>query len=63
MRDQRHQEIRKLTCDLIEKNQPKFMPFLFAKKSVMQHVMTARKQGTWAETMDIFSCASFNRSI
>ena len=64
MSDQRHEEIRKLTCDLIEEYQPKFMPYLFAKKSVMQHVMMARKQGTWAETVDIFSCASlFNRSI
>ena len=63
-RDQRHQEIRRSTFDLIEENQPKFISFLFAKKSVIQHVMMARKQGTWADTMDIFSCASlFNRSI
>ncbi|KXJ11523.1 hypothetical protein AC249_AIPGENE22745 [Exaiptasia diaphana] len=56
--DKNYQEIRKLCCDLIEDNQHRFMPFLFAKKSVFEHVTLARREGTWAETMDIFSCAS-----
>ena len=43
---------------LIEKNPKVFELLLFASNSVEEHVKNSKITGTWAETVDIFSCAS-----
>ena len=63
MSDERHEEIRRLSSTLIERNPKVFQPFLFAWNSVKEHVEKSKITGTWitgtwAETVDIFSCAS-----
>ena len=56
--DKKHEEIRRLRSSLIEKNPKVFEPLLFASNSVEEHVKNSKITGTWAETVDIFSCAS-----
>ena len=56
--DKKHEEIRRLSSSLIEKNPKVFEPLLFASNSVEEHVKNSKITGTWAETVDIFSCAS-----
>ena len=58
MSDEKHEEIRRLSSTLIEKNPKVFQPFLFASNSVKEHVEKSKITGTWAESVDIFSCAS-----
>ena len=48
--DRKHEEIRSLCNSLIEKH-----PQLFA---VEEHVKKSKLAGSWAETVDIFSCAT-----
>ena len=44
---------------LIEKNPKVFQPLLFSSNSVKEHVIKKSMiTGTWAETVDIFSCPS-----
>ena len=56
--DKKHEEIRRLSSSLIEANPKVFEPLLFASNSVEEHVKNSKITGTWAETVDIFSCAS-----
>ena len=58
MSDEKHEEIRRLSSTLIEKNPKVFQPLLFSSNSVKEHVKKSKITGTWAETVDIFSCAS-----
>jgi len=58
MTDEKHEEIRRLSSTLIEKNPKVFQPLLFSSNSVKDHVKKSMITGTWAETVDIFSCAS-----
>jgi len=58
MTDEKHEEIRRLSSTLIEKNPKVFQPLLFSSNSVKEHVKRSKITGTWAETVDIFSCAS-----
>ena len=43
---------------LIEKYPQVFQPLLFASRSVEEHVKKSKLAGSWAETVDIFSCAT-----
>ena len=53
MSDEKHHDT------LIEKNPNVFLPLLFSSNSVKEHVIKKSKiTGTWAESVDIFSCAS-----
>ena len=56
--DEKHEEIRRLSSCLIERNPKVFEPLLFSSNSVEDHVKNSKITGTWAETVDIFSCAS-----
>ena len=56
--DKKHEEIRRLSSSLIDKNPKVFEPLLFASNFVEEHVKNSKITGTWAETVDIFSCAS-----
>jgi len=58
MIDEKHEEIRRLSSTLIEKNPKVFRPLLFSSNSVKEHAKRSKITGTWAETVDIFSCAS-----
>ena len=59
MSDEKHEEVRRLSSTLIEKNSKLFQPLLFSSYSVKEHVIKKSKiTGTWAESVDIFSCAS-----
>ena len=63
MSDAKHKEIRRLTSFLTEKNKqtknPKvFQPLLFSSNPVKEDVNKSKVTGTWAETVDIFSCTS-----
>ena len=59
MSDEKHEEIRWLSSALIEKQNPKvFQPLLFSLNSVKEHVKKCKITATWAETVEIFSCAS-----
>ena len=53
--DEKHEEIRRLSSALIEKNPKVYQPLLFSSNSVKEHdIITVR-----AETVDIFNnCAS-----
>ena len=51
--DRKHGEIRSLSSSLIEKQ-----ALLFSSSSVEEHVKKSKLGGTWAETVDIFSCAT-----
>ena len=55
MSDDKHEEIRRLSSALIEKNPKVYQPLLFSSNSVKEHyIITVR-----AETVDIFNnCAS-----
>lgn len=57
-RDRKHREIRSLCNSLIEKYPQVFQPLLFASRSVEEHVKKSKLAGSWAETVDIFSCAT-----
>ena len=53
MSDEKHHDT------LIEKNPNVFLPLLFSSNSVKEHVIKKSTiTGTWAETVDIFSCPS-----
>jgi len=54
---EKHEEIHRLSSTLIEKNPKVFRPLLFSSHSVKEHVKRSKIMGTWAETVDIFSCA------
>ena len=56
--DRKHGEIRSLCNFLIEKYPQVFQPLLFASRSVEEHVKKSKLAGSWAETVDIFSCAT-----
>ena len=56
--DEKHEEIRRLSSALIEKNPKIFQPLHFSSNSVKKRVKTSKITGTWAETVNIFSCAS-----
>ena len=56
--DEKHEEICRLSSSLIERNPKVFEPLLFSSNSVEDHVKNSKITGTWAETVDIFSCAS-----
>ena len=56
--DRKHGEIRRLSNSLIEKYPQVFQPLLFASRSVEEHVKRSKLAGSWAETVDIFSCAT-----
>ena len=56
--DRKHGEIRSLCNSLIEKYPQVFQPLLFASRSVDEHVKKSKLAGSWAETVDIFSCAT-----
>ena len=56
--DEKHEEIRSLSSRLIKRNPKVFEPLLFSSNSVEDHVKNSKITGTWAETVDIFSCAS-----
>ena len=56
--DEKHEEIRRLSSSLIERNPKVFEPLLFSSNSVENHVKNSKITGTWAETVDIFTCAS-----
>jgi len=58
---EKHEEIHRLSSTLIEKNPKVFRPLLFSSHSVKEHVKRSKITGTWAETVDIFSCASLLR--
>ena len=58
MTDGKHEEIRRLSSTLIEKNLNVFQPLLFSSNSMKEHVKKSKITGTWAATVDIFSCAS-----
>ena len=47
-----------LCNSLIEKYPQIFQPLLFASRSVEEHVKKSKLAGSWAETVDIFSCAT-----
>ena len=63
MSDEKHEEIRRVSSTLIEKNPKVFQPFLFALNSVKEHVEKSKFTGTWAETVDTFSCASLLKRL
>ena len=56
--DEKHEQIRRLSSSLIERNLKVFEPLLFSSNSVEDLVKNSKITGTWAETVDIFSCAS-----
>ena len=56
--DKKHEEIRRLSSSLTEKNPKVFEPLLFSSKSVEKHVKNTKITGTWAEIVDVFSCPS-----
>ena len=50
---------RRLSSALIEKNSKLFQPVVFSSNSVKEYVIEKSKiTGTWAESVDISSCAS-----
>jgi len=55
--DKKHEAIRRLSSSLTEKNPKVFELLLFASNSVEEHAKNSKITGTWAETVDIFSCA------
>ena len=62
--DEKHDEIRRLGPALIEKNPKVFEPLLFSSNSVKEHVIKKSMiTGTWAETVDIFSCPSLLKRL
>ena len=46
MSDEKHEEIRRLSSTLIERNPKVFQPFLFASNSVKEHVEKSKITGT-----------------
>ena len=55
MSDEKHEEIRRLSSALIEKNPKVFQPLLFSSNSVKEHVIKKKKiTGTSVETVDRF---------
>ena len=56
--DEKHEEIRRLSYSLTERNPKVFEPLLFSSNCVEDHVKNSKIMGTWAETVGIFSCAS-----
>ena len=60
----KHGEIRRLSSNFIEQHLQVFQPLLFASSSVEEHVRKSKLSGIWAETVDIYSCATLlNRPI
>ena len=46
-------------CNKMIAEYPKvFEAYQFSSKTIKQHLKKSSKDGTWAETMDIFSCAT-----
>ena len=45
--DKKHEEIRRLSSSLIEKNPKVFEPLFFARNSVEEHVKNSKITGTW----------------
>ena len=56
--DRNHGEIRRLCGEFIERHPFALQPFLFNANSVKEDVKKSKLTGTWAETVDIFSCAT-----
>ena len=58
MSDEKHEVVGRLSSALIEQNPKVFEPLLFSLNFVKEHHKKSKITGTWAETVDIFSCAS-----
>ena len=56
--DRNHGEIRRLCGEFIERHPFALQPFLFNANSVKEDVKKSKLTDTWAETVDIFSCAT-----
>ena len=55
---EKHEEIRRLSSSLIVRYPRVFEPLVFPSNLVEGHVKKGKIAGSWAETVDIFSCAS-----
>ena len=48
-----------ILCNKMIAEYPKvFEAYQFSSKTIKEHLKKSSKDGTWAETMDIFSCAT-----
>ena len=56
--DRNYSKVRSLCNAVIEDFPQVFLPLLFTHTTVEEHLKHSRKDGTWAETADIFSCAT-----
>ena len=60
MTDEKHQEIRRLSASLIEKNPKVFQPLVFSSNSVKEHL--SKIMGTWSETASLLKTDRFAAS-
>ena len=57
-RDEMSDEKHEVMGRLIEQNPKVFQPLLFSSNSMKEHHKKSKITGTWAETVDIFSCTT-----
>ena len=59
MSDEKHEEIRRLSAALIEKNPKVFQPLVFSSNSVKEHLKKSKIMGTWSETASLLKSDRF----
>ena len=59
MSDEKHEEIRRLSASLIEKNPKVFQPLVFSSNSVKEHLKKSKIMGTWSETASLLKSDRF----
>ena len=56
--DRDHCKVRASCNNMMACFSDAFQPLLFTSKSIQEHLEKSCRNGTWAETVDIFSCAT-----
>lgn len=56
--DHAYRVFRAMCNEMIAEYPEVFEAYLFSSKTVKEHLEKSSKDGTWAETIDIFSCAT-----
>ena len=56
--DKDHWQVRASCNNMMACFSDVFKPLLFTSKSIQEHLAKSCKDGTWAETVDMFSCAT-----
>ena len=57
--DEKHEEIRRLSAALIEKNPMVFQPLVSSSNSVKEHLKKSKIMGTWSETASLLKSDRF----